>query len=265
VNELTEAEAWDEVWAQAPAPGAATWARARTRSARSWQRLLARLLAGAVAGDDVLELGCAPGTMLVDLHRHRPDLGYRGVDYAPSGLRRCRATLEQAGITATLHLGDITADLPLAPAALVMSFGLVEHFDDPVAAIGHHRRRCRPQGTVAVTVPNYSHPLVVGLLRRYSPQTLATHHLDIMSVDRLAAAMVAAGLTDVAAGSGGGPLLPNGRARASVGGRIYRQAARVWNVGSAVLPATWPWPAVIWATGRNPSPTGPHESIHLPS
>jgi SAM-dependent methyltransferase len=247
VEELTTAQSWDEIWSRdsSPAP------QSRTRLARSWQRVLAQLLSHASPGAGVLELGCAPGTMLADMHRIRPDVGYRGVDYAPSGLLRCQRLLRDAGIDAELELGDITAELPLAPADLVVSFGLIEHFDDPTEAIGYHRNLCRPGGTVGVTVPNYSHPLVVGLLRRYSPETLATHNLAAMSTDRLAQAMEGAGLVNVECAASGGPILPNGRASATVGGRVYRHAARAWNLASGVLPSAWPWPAVIWATGHH--------------
>lgn len=190
--------------------------------------------------------------MLLDMHNLRDDVRYRGVDYAPAGLERCRAVLGHAGVVAQLSLGDIATRLPIPLADLVVSFGLIEHFDDPAEAIGYHRNVCRHGGTVGVTVPNYSHPLVVALLRRFSPDTLATHNLISMDRGRLHLAMEKAGLVDVATGAAGGPILPNSRAAKTPAGQLYRHASRGWNLSSRLLPPTWPWPAVIWATGRRP-------------
>lgn len=253
-QELTTVDSWERLWNhQAPDPANSGTDR-RFRTARSWHRLLAELLdsTGRAGVAQVLELGCAPGRMLLDLHRLRPQHHYHGLDYAPAGLDRARALLAAAGVPATLHLGDIR-DAVVAPADLVLSFGLVEHFADPAEAIGYHRRFLAPGGTAAVTVPNYAHPLVVAILRRFSPETLATHNLTAMSPDRLREAFRRAGFTDVHAGECGGALLPNSRPRPGPLGRAYRLGSQGWNAAARLGPQGFPWSSVIWARGRTRS------------
>jgi 2-polyprenyl-3-methyl-5-hydroxy-6-metoxy-1,4-benzoquinol methylase len=252
-GDLTTAESWDELWKKSGGTfSPVSSARKRLRRTRDWYALLAQLLDSAGRGEgEVLELGCAPGAMLLTLHELRPGHRYSGIDFAPAGLEVARAQLAASGVEATLHSGDIrTAEIPAAD--LVMSFGLIEHFDSPVEVMADHRRFVKPGGMVAVTVPNYAHPRVVKLLRRFSPETLATHNLEIMSPAAMVAALTSAGFTEVEAGYAGGPSLPSSRVRRDFSGRMYGFGARVWNVCSGIFSEGRPWAAHVWATGRNP-------------
>jgi SAM-dependent methyltransferase len=252
-SQLTEVESWEQLWARTGRSSLADRVRRRLRLTTIWHRRLEYLLDSARGGGParVLELGCAPGTMLQTLHRLRPHHHYAGIDNAPNGLDRARDLLAAAGIDASLHLGDIRdADVP--PVDLVMSFGLVEHFTDPADALRCHRRFLVPGGVAAVTVPNYAHPAAVRVVRRFSPATLETHNLAVMSPDALASALTAAGFSDVRAGESGTAVLPCSRVRPGIAGACYRQAARVWNVGASLLPERIPWAGTIWAIGVNP-------------
>lgn len=254
-DDLTTAESWDRLWraSHGEATGLKSRLKSRLKSQRSWLRLLARLLdaPGKDRALDVLELGCAPGSMLMQLYRLRPQHSYRGLDIAPVGLDIARKRLADAGIAAELTFGDIRS-AELAKADLVVSFGLAEHFSDLTEAIRWHRRFVKPGGMVAVTVPNYAHPVVVRVLRLFSPETLATHNLDTMSTTAIHAAMVDAGMKSIEVGESGGPTLPNSRPLPNALGTIYRFFARVWNVFSSILPERWPWSSTIWALGVNP-------------
>jgi SAM-dependent methyltransferase len=249
---LTTAESWDQIWSVDDGHGSP---RLRTRLApgRAWCRLLESLLdAPKTNGSlDVLELGCAPGAMIMQLHALRPQYRYRGLDTSAAGLRIARSRLREAGIAAELHEGDMRdADLP--GADLVVSFGLAEHFADPAEAMRYHRRFVKPGGMVAVTVPNYANPLVVRLLRKFSPETLATHNLAIMSVENIREALRGAGFVDVVSGKSGYALLPNSRPRPGPAGSAYRFVTRAWNLASGALPEGVPWTSSVWATGVNP-------------
>lgn len=252
-EELTTVDSWERLWVRRRS-AALVRVKRRLGGTKAWHQLLTTFLDGVAGGRpvDVLELGCAPGSMLLELHRLRPDNSYRGVDLAPQGLAAARAALRSAGVAAKLHHGDVR-DVVLDPADLVVSFGLVEHFADPAEIVRHHARLARPGGTVAVTVPNYGHPAVVALLRRFCPETLATHNTDVMSVESLRAAFTAAGLGRVRAGQAGGPVLPNSRVRGGAAGASYRLLSRGWNLCAYRLPSGRPWPAVLWATGVNVS------------
>jgi trans-aconitate methyltransferase len=220
---------------------------------RTWHQLLEDLLesTGADHPIKVLELGCAPGSMLVKLHGLRPANSYFGMDSAPRGLAAARQLLAATGVDAQLHLGDLR-EVRLSPVDLVVSFGLIEHFEDPTEIMSHHRQFLSPGGVAAVTVPNYSHPVVVALMKRFAPETLATHNLRIMSQRSLHRAFTDAGFSDVRVGESGGSLLPNSRVRRDFPGISYSLAARSWNLSTNFLPDRWPWPAVIWGTGVHP-------------
>jgi len=246
-DELTTAGSWDRLWAGSR--HRRTGLRSRLRTRKAWVGLLQNLLDVPSGAADVLELGCAPGTMIEQLHALRPDHRYRGIDISEDGLKIARQSLADKGISADLDYGDIRdAEVPLAD--LVVSFGLAEHFTDPAEAMRYHRRFVKPGGHVAVTVPNYSHRVVVQAMRWFSPETLATHNLGIMSQTALSQALTDAGFSDVETGECGGPMLPNSRPRPGLAGRVYRQAARAWNVGSTLLPEGRPWSTALWATGR---------------
>lgn len=247
-DELTTADSWDQLWAGTRSRR--TGLRSKLRTQAAWVRLLRRLLDIPGKGADVLELGCAPGAMIEQLHSLRPDHHYRGIDIAEGGLEIARRLLAAQGIESDLRLGDIrTAVIP--PADLVVSFGLAEHFSDPAAVLRHHKRFVKPGGHVAITVPNYAHPVVVRAMQLFSPETLATHNLSIMSLPALREALTEAGFVDVQVGESGGPTLPNSRPRKGPAGTVYRFVARGWNVGSTLLPEGWLWSSALWAVGRN--------------
>lgn len=251
MGDLTTPESWDDIW-RGYQPAQASGLRKRIKMQRQWEQLIAELLDRAEPGESVLELGCAPGAMLALMASLRPDRDYRGIDYAPEGLRVAREVLQGKGVEAELRVGDIRDPSVAKPADLVVSFGLIEHFDDPGAALRHHRAFARPGGHVAVAVPNYSHPVVMRLLRRFSPETLATHNTAIMSPAAMVQAMTAAGLDTVTAGHCGPAAIPSSRVRKNAAGRAFGYAARAWTLGTQVLPTSWPWSSSVWAVGRNP-------------
>jgi hypothetical protein len=134
-----------------------------------------------------------------------------------------------------------------------VSFGLAEHFDGPGDALRYHRRFVRPGGYIALTVPNYAHPVVVRAMRWFSPETLATHNLAIMSPGAMSRALTDAGFVHVRVGQSGGALLPNSRPRPGAIGHIYRLGARAWNVATTLLPEGRPWSSSIWGIAEAPA------------
>lgn len=82
---------------------------------------------------------------------------------------------------------------------LVVSAGLVEHFDDVDAVLRRHVACLAPGGTLVVTVPNYRG--INGLLQsRFDPAHLAAHNRAVMDPRVLAAAAERCGLVSVRAG-----------------------------------------------------------------
>lgn len=69
---------------------------------------------------------------------------------------------------------------------MVLSVGVVEHFDDPRAVVQDHLRLVKPGGIALITVPNYRG--IYGVIQRYfDAENLLVHNLDIMTCDALAA------------------------------------------------------------------------------
>jgi SAM-dependent methyltransferase len=212
------------------------------------EALVGRLVdLGGTSSADILEVGCAPGRFLSMIGKSRPQHRLAGVDLATDAVARMR----EAGCQAELFEGDVrTVELP-RKFDVVLSFGLLEHFDDPVEIVRAHARHAKAGGHVAVTVPNYAAPPVRALLQRFSPRTIETHNLELMHPDRLASTLLRAGLTDVDAGAASGPVLPSTLADRNLSGQLYRVASRVWNVGTSFVPfAERLWQAHLWAHGR---------------
>jgi len=198
--------------------------------------------------ESITELGCAPGVMLRWVHRACPNAELYGVDYAQEGLEQAKDRLRAAKIPLNLMLGDVFTFDPPHKSPLVVSFGLIEHFSDPVEILRCHARFTTPGGRVAVTVPNFSHPAVLRALKKHRPHDLETHRLDIMNEAALRRLFEQTGYQDVRTGTALGPLLP-----ASVSaGSMYGFFAMIWNALSGFIPDAWFWPGLFWASGIVP-------------
>lgn len=199
----------------------------------------------------VLELGCAPGNLLVRIHRVRGMCRLSGIDYSELGVKLTEDRLRERGIEATVYKGDFRTVQLTTSFDAVVSFGLLEHFEDPVAIVRAHAAFTRDGGVVGITVPNYASWPVRLALRSFSPETLDTHNLCIMSESAIRRAFLNAGLTDVRVGTAAGPLLPNSFVRHGTVAEYYRTFARGWNVMTTILPGTHRlWRGLIWGLGR---------------
>ena len=201
-NELTSESFWTGVWgAHPPRRRRRSWLRQRLKqlAARHSDRMFAKFveITGTPAGD-LLEIGCAPGATLEEIHRACPQLHLHGIDYSESGLEMARRRLKELQIEATLHCGDaFHAQLPQR-YDIVLSTGVIEHFVDPVPIIQCHARLAKPLGHVVVTVPNCASPIPHYFLKVFDPELLAAHNLETMNVARLRELLLQAGLDDAA-------------------------------------------------------------------
>lgn len=253
-RDLTSAAYWEKEWDGLGIAGWSARSPQPVRRSRRKGRPLMRFLSGLIdehetQSPDVIEIGCAPGGILGELHRWRPAVRLHGLDYAEQGLANTARLLAHGGVPATLHCGELREFDPGRKYDLVYSCGLVEHFSDPVPILAHHARLCRPGGRVVVTVPNYSGPWQTWLIARLSPETLESHNTEIMSAASLQELMSRAGLAEVDSGEFG-----FGRfyTRCSVRNwrtHSLRLAAKTWNAARRVVPLTPNWHCTVWATG----------------
>jgi 2-polyprenyl-3-methyl-5-hydroxy-6-metoxy-1,4-benzoquinol methylase len=255
-KEMSTQEHWDEIYRMVSStrPKAGIFRRfARRMRGRKFQAILADFLS-TIPGESgrVLELGCAPAAMLEQLHRAGSQHELLGVDYSPDGVEVARRRLESAGITALIHQCDFRDFTPPERFDLVVSFGLIEHFDDPVPILREHLRLCAPGGHVGVTVPNLAPFVVERLARHFAPKTMETHVLTIMQPDAIQSALEQAGLEDVRSGRSGGPHLSTAIESGHRFAGAYRRFAMVWNLAAEVLPFNFPWQRTVWGVGRAP-------------
>jgi SAM-dependent methyltransferase len=82
-----------------------------------------------------------------------------GIELSEMGLIRSKALLEANNVKARLYAGDVLKMKPDCQYDIVGSFGLVEHFDDPLPCYRAMTQWIRPGGAMIVTVPNLMGPI----------------------------------------------------------------------------------------------------------
>ena len=117
----------------------------------------------------ILDVGCGDGLLLDRL----APWGHA------EGIEPDATTLSPAAAARHIHLGPFDASFrPAAPFDLVLFLDVLEHLDDPVAALTRARELLRPGGAVFVSVPAFPalwtrHDALNHHRRRYTKRTLA--------------------------------------------------------------------------------------------
>ena len=137
---------------------------------RTAENSAAYLLPHLRPGLDLLDVGCGPGSITVDLARRVAPGRVLAVDVSPDPLDEARALAAREGVTVTFAVGDVYAlDLPDDSVDVVHAHQVLQHLTDPVAALREMARVCRPGGLLAVRDVDYAattwFPADVGLDR----------------------------------------------------------------------------------------------------
>ncbi|MCE7081639.1 methyltransferase domain-containing protein [Streptomyces sp. ST2-7A] len=157
----------------APAPGAgartAVYAHGhhtsvlRSHRWRTAENSAAYLLPHLRPGTNLLDVGCGPGTITLDLAERVAPGDVVGIDPAPDVLETARAEATARGGAAgkaRFVTGDITepesSALPTGGFDVVHAHQVLQHLGDPVEALRAMRRLCRPDGMVAVRDADYA-------------------------------------------------------------------------------------------------------------
>lgn len=109
------------------------------------------------AGLDLLDLGCGPGTITVDLAERVAPGRVVGLDAAAGVLQEAAALADRRGVRAEWVVGDALAlPFPDATFDVVHAHQVLQHLPDPVGALREAARVLRPGGVLAVRDVDYA-------------------------------------------------------------------------------------------------------------
>ena len=106
------------------------------------------------AGLDLLDLGCGPGTITLDLAARVAPGRVLGIDASADVIEQARALGDER---VEFAVGDAYAlDVPDASFDVVHAHQILQHLTDPVAAVAEAARVLRPDGILAVRDGDYA-------------------------------------------------------------------------------------------------------------
>ncbi len=128
----------------------------RSHRWRTAQNSAAYLTPWLRPGLDLLDVGCGPGNLTIDLARLVAPGPTLGVDASASVIDAARADLDD-DLPVSFEVGDAYAlSMPDDSFDLVHAHQVLQHLTDPVAALIEWRRVCRPGGIVACRDSDYA-------------------------------------------------------------------------------------------------------------
>jgi SAM-dependent methyltransferase len=178
----------------------------RSHRSRTAENSAAYLLGHLRSGLDVLDVGCGPGTITVDLATRTAPGRTVAVDRAESVVEEAAALARARGVTVDWRVGDAYAlDEADDSFDVVHAHQVLQHLQDPVAALREWGRVVRPGGLIAARDSDYGGfrwfpavPELDGWLSLYQRAARANGGEPDAGVHLLAWAH-AAGFTDVGA------------------------------------------------------------------
>jgi 2-polyprenyl-3-methyl-5-hydroxy-6-metoxy-1,4-benzoquinol methylase len=130
----------------------------RSHAGRTVETSAAYLVGHLRPGTDVLDVGCGPGSITVDMAGRVAPGRVTGIEPIPEPLEQARALAAEAGVTnVEFAVGDVYAlDAPDDSYDVVHAHQVLQHLTDPVAALREMLRVCRPDGVVAARDADYA-------------------------------------------------------------------------------------------------------------
>jgi ubiquinone/menaquinone biosynthesis C-methylase UbiE len=152
-------------------PDAATWRN------ETDERIMAFVRPYLPTSGVVAEIGCGSGRLLARIGRERA-VRLVAMDYAPTALDLVRESAKIFGMEVETVLADANATgLPDQSFDLILSGGLLEHFDDPRSILTEMVRLLKPGGAIyAGVVPRKLFSLHRPMHRWLGPKVYRTKH-----------------------------------------------------------------------------------------
>lgn len=174
-------EYWDAVWEGESIPTALDPHDRSMRNLieRRFHRFFAHAFAGRqTVGKPLLEVGAGRSRWLPYF---ASEFGFdvAGIDYSPIGRAQGEAILRQTGISGGIHLADFLTppEEMLGAYDVVVSFGLVEHFETTSACVASLSRFLQPEGLMITVIPNLVG--VVGWVQRRVCRSIYDIHVPL--------------------------------------------------------------------------------------
>ena len=176
-------EYWELLWREGKLPRAIN---PRNRSLRNhidlkFDSLFRQVFAAEKHPGDtpnLLELGCARSAWLPYFSK---ELGLRvaGIDYSAAGCDQARAILTMEGVEGDVALADIFSAPPFLTSRFtyVISFGVVEHFEETDACLRSCAAFVKPGGTMVTVIPNMNG--IVGRLQKWLGREVYDVHVPL--------------------------------------------------------------------------------------
>ena len=129
----------------------------RSHRWRTAQNSASYLLPHLRPGLEVLDIGCGPGSITVDLATWVEPGRVVGIDRSPDAVAAARQAAADAEADVSFAVGDVyLLDFPDDAFDVVHAHQVLQHLSDPVAALKEMRRVCRPSGVVAARDADYA-------------------------------------------------------------------------------------------------------------
>lgn len=140
----------------------------RSHRWRTAQNSAAYLLPHLRPGDSLLDVGCGPGTVTVDLVRHVAPGRVVGIDVVPEVVEQARDHARQQGDD-TAHVSFVAGDFRALAGTttgfegfdVVHAHQVLQHLRDPVGALRDMGRLVRPGGLLAARDGDYTASVMV--------------------------------------------------------------------------------------------------------
>lgn len=195
-NEITERDHWEGFHKTQPR------LRLPSRLVITTRNIQGLLKDNIAAGDQVLEIGFAPGKQLSYVAANY-QATVSGVDYSEHGIETAQRLFSALNIEADIRCESIF-ETSFSPSSFdfVYSIGVVEHFKDPTEVIQKHIGLLKPGGKAIIAIPNYGG--IYGRVQSWFDQSnIDIHNLDMMSESAFAAFINADDVAEVKAYSYG--------------------------------------------------------------
>jgi SAM-dependent methyltransferase len=129
----------------------------RSHRWRTAQNSAAYLLPHIAQDARILDIGCGPGTITIDLARLAASGTVTGLDRSAEVVADAQAAARAAGVAVDFEVGDVyRLGHPDDSFDIVHAHQVLQHLSDPVAALREMGRVCRNKGLVAVRDADYS-------------------------------------------------------------------------------------------------------------